>query len=175
MKKKKNLPTLLTLLILILALAGLSGFYLWKHKFFGCQSPIQISSWKAALGRTNPDKSRLNLSKVISSENSSLFVGALHEGTSSAAIWHSKGEEIFQVLAGTAIIHSGKVENEKISWFDDIKVNEGDAFLISSKVVIQIEAGKEHPLIFSLFSPDSHLRDDRYFTEDYDAQKSACK
>ena len=177
MKKNKKLSILAPLFTVLLLLILGAGYYLWRHHSLSCQSPIQISSWKEALGRTTSDKSNLQLTKVLSSPSSSLYVGALHPGEKSTSVWHSGGEEVFQVLAGTAILHSGQMGKEKrLSWYENLKVKEGDAFLLPPGTVLQIEAGGQEAFIFSLFAPDGHFKDDRYFVDDYQpGAPSSCQ
>lgn len=168
MNKKKNfIPLTLTSILLLLVALGV-GYYFWQNKFSNCRSPIEVSNWKEALSHTVPDKSRLSLSNLFTSRTGALYVGVLDPSAKSQAVWHSEGDQFYQVLAGNATLYSGKLDaNKKVTWYSPLQVKEGDAFFIPFGIILQIEAGPDHPLVFSLYAPEGHFKEDRTFVEDY--------
>lgn len=149
--------------------------YLWKEgSFDGCASPVKVTDWKGAMESTWTMPSGLKLREVVKGDHYHLFMGVIPENTVTKSQKNEFGECFFQMLAGEAVLHNGIEEKEGIKWYQDISIQEGQAFLLPKGLIYQFEVKGEHPLVFSLFAPLEASGHGRQFLEDYNPEKSSC-
>ncbi|OHD13891.1 MAG: hypothetical protein A2086_14575 [Spirochaetes bacterium GWD1_27_9] len=79
--------------------------------------------------------------------------------------YHSKGNEIYQILEGNGLMKIGTVSLNKICWENEFNVKKGDCFTIVENKVHQLFNVDSQKLIAIFGCPASHLGNDRFFVE----------
>jgi len=78
------------------------------------------------------------------------------------AHYHTKGNEIYQVIDGEGKMHIGNPkEDGKVEWLEPLEVKTGDCFTIYEGQVHQLENIAPEDLIIIFACPYSHISTDR--------------
>lgn len=85
---------------------------------------------------------------------------------------HMHGGEVYYVISGVGVMHTGKVKDERGKYTADwergrrLTVTTGDAFLIPPKHAHSLENTGSTPIVIAFRCPDNHLtNEDRYLIE----------
>jgi mannose-6-phosphate isomerase-like protein (cupin superfamily) len=109
------------------------------------------------------EKSDIQVLK-LTDDTLSLYLARLTAGKKLPAHYHSRGSEIYQILAGDGRFELGQQESNGVQWTFDQPVKTGDIFEVPAGAVHRLTGGSEDlQLIF--FTSPSHLNEDRFFIQ----------
>lgn len=80
--------------------------------------------------------------------------------------FHEKGDEIYEVVSGSATLYWGKVQRREDGSYQVIEekpvdLRTGDSFVVPEGYAHQLKSTGQTPLVITFACPDSHLDDDQ--------------
>ena len=107
----------------------------------------------------------IRIVKVTGDEQTGLYVAELGAHCSVTAHYHKNGSEIYQIVSGRGIIHTGLVSgNDSVTWNRSIELKSGDCFTLNEGQVHQLENTGSEPMIACFVCPAAHIGLDRFIT-----------
>jgi len=99
----------------------------------------------------------------LSGDDSFAFYAAEIDGLKRiGAHYHTKGNEIYQVVEGSGKMNIGVVtEENQVQWKESVAVKKGDCFSVMEREVHQLENTSSEKLIIIFACPYSHISTDR--------------
>ncbi len=106
----------------------------------------------------------IGIAHILKTDN--LGVGVAKIEKKVGAHFHRESDEVYLILEGEGIIHSGKPREDKIvDWAKPEKVKRGDLFLTPKGTVHSLENMGEKELIIAFFSSPPVKAEDRIMVE----------
>ncbi len=114
------------------------------------------------IARIDPAVS-IRIVKVSGDDYTGLYVAELEPGHSVTAHYHLYGDEIYQIICGEGIIHTGLLSgDDMVAWNQSADLKSGDCFTIQKCQVHQLENTGSDPMIACFVCPAAHIGDDRF-------------
>lgn len=107
----------------------------------------------------------VKLVPVTGDKDISVFAAEIASHTALNAHYHKAGIEVYQILSGSGIMKIGNSENGSGNWEEELEVNAGDCFTVSSPQMHQIINNTDDLLTTLFICPADHIGNDRYFVE----------
>ena len=108
----------------------------------------------------------ISIGKLTGNEDFALYATEIAPYKSVGAHYHTKGNEIYQIIEGDAVMNIGKVGLEnQVEWNNPVVVKKGDCFTVLEGQVHQLKNTSDKKLIIVFGCPNTHLTDDRYIVQ----------
>jgi mannose-6-phosphate isomerase-like protein (cupin superfamily) len=121
---------------------------------------------EALLGAQLDSKVGIAIVCLAGNDDFALYAAELAPGKSVTAHYHSKGVEIYHVLEGAGIMHTGIAEDiNRVRWNKPLKVKAGDCFNVEEREVHQLQNTGDKRLLVVFGCPNAHLNQDRFIVE----------
>jgi mannose-6-phosphate isomerase-like protein (cupin superfamily) len=105
----------------------------------------------------------IRIVKVTGDDPVGLYVAELGPHSRVSAHYHRDGSEIYQIIHGEGILHTGiPSSGEGVSWNRPVDVRSGDCFTVQEGEVHQLENTGLLPLVATIVCPAAHLGQDRF-------------
>ena len=114
------------------------------------------------IARIDPAVS-IRIVKVTGDDHSGLYVAELEPGHSVTAHYHMNSDEIYQIIHGEGIIHTGlPLGDDMVTWNQSADLKSGDCFTIQKGQAHQLENTGSEPMIACFICPAAHIGHDRF-------------
>jgi mannose-6-phosphate isomerase-like protein (cupin superfamily) len=105
----------------------------------------------------------IRIVKVTGDENYGLYVAELLPHCSVTAHYHKTSSEIYQIIHGEGIIHTGLPSgNDSVNWNRPVNLKSGDCFTVPEGQVHQLENTGREPMVACFVCPAAHIGRDRF-------------
>jgi len=105
----------------------------------------------------------IRIVKVTGNDQTGLYVAELGASRSVTAHYHKNGSEIYQIIYGEGIIHTGLPSgNDTVTWNQSADLKSGDCFMVEEGQVHQLENTGSEPMIACFVCPAAHIGHDRF-------------
>jgi mannose-6-phosphate isomerase-like protein (cupin superfamily) len=105
----------------------------------------------------------IRIVRVTGDDHTGLYVADLGPHRSVAPHYHKKGSEIYQIVRGEGIIHTGLPSgNDTVTWNRSQALKSGDCFTVPEGQVHQLENTGREPMIACFVCPAAHIGHDRF-------------
>ncbi|HUW63621.1 MAG TPA: cupin domain-containing protein [Spirochaetia bacterium] len=122
---------------------------------------LGINNVYSASGKVDPQVG-IDIAKIAGDEQLGLYCATLGPHKKVGAHFHKEGVEIYLIVEGSGIIHTGiSAINGQVSWNPSVPVQKGDVFSITPGQVHQLENTGDDNLLLVFGCPASHLGNDR--------------
>ncbi len=83
--------------------------------------------------------------------------------SSVTAHYHKNGSEIYQIIRGKGLIHTGLPSgNDMVTWNQSVDLKSGDCFMVDEGQVHQLENTGSESMIACFVCPAAHIGHDRF-------------
>jgi mannose-6-phosphate isomerase-like protein (cupin superfamily) len=127
----------------------------------------EIVNMAEALRRAQLDsKVGIAIARLAGNDDFALYAAELAPGKAVTAHYHNKGLEIYQIVEGKGIMHTGlAIDRNQVQWNKALAVKAGDCFNVPEREVHQLQNTGDKRLLVVFGCPNSHLNQDRFIVE----------
>ncbi|MFA4825850.1 MAG: cupin domain-containing protein [Methanoregula sp.] len=109
----------------------------------------------------------IRIVKVTGDDQMGLYVAELGAHRSVTAHYHRNGSEIYQIVHGEGIIHTGFPSlNDTVIWNRSVDLKSGDCFTVQEGQVHRLENTRSEPMIACFVCPAAHIGHDRFIVRE---------
>lgn len=127
----------------------------------------KIVNMAEAIQRAQLDsKVGIAIVRLAGNDDFALYAAELAPGKAVTAHYHNRGVEIYQIVEGEGIMHTGLVNTDNhVSWNKPLAAKAGDCFNVEELEVHQLQNTEDKRLFVVFCCPNAHLNQDRFIVE----------
>lgn len=123
---------------------------------------IEVNNIYKALEKAKKDEAvGIKIIKLSGDDQFALYAAEIDGYKKVGAHYHTKGNEIYQIVEGRGKMYTGLPKAKEVDWQEPLEVNKGDCFTISENQAHQLVNTDAEKLIIMFICPYTHLSTDR--------------